>query len=42
LLATPLVSVTVATLWLREPLTLSLVAALVLILGGIALGASGD
>jgi drug/metabolite transporter (DMT)-like permease len=42
LLATPLVSVTVATLWLREPLTLSLVAALVLILGGIALGASSD
>lgn len=42
LLATPLVSVTVATLWLGEPLTLSLVAAIVLILSGIALGAAGD
>ena len=40
LLATPVVSVTVATLWLGEPLTMSLVAAIVLILGGIALGAT--
>jgi drug/metabolite transporter (DMT)-like permease len=38
LLATPVVSVVVATLWLGEPLTLSLVAAIALILGGIALG----
>jgi drug/metabolite transporter (DMT)-like permease len=41
LLATPVVGVVVATLWLGEPLTLSLVAAIVLILGGIAFGASG-
>jgi drug/metabolite transporter (DMT)-like permease len=40
LLATPVVSVTVATLWLGEPLTASLVTAIVLILGGIALGAT--
>lgn len=39
LLATPLVSTVVATLWLAEPLTLSLVIAIALILGGIALGA---
>jgi drug/metabolite transporter (DMT)-like permease len=38
LLATPVVSVALATLWLGEPLTLSLVAAIVLILGGVALG----
>ena len=38
LLTTPVVSVTVATLWLGEPLTLPLVAAIVLILGGIAIG----
>ena len=31
-------SVVIATLWLREPLTLSLLAALALILGGIAIG----
>jgi drug/metabolite transporter (DMT)-like permease len=42
LLATPVVSVIVATLWLGEPLTPSLVAAIVLILGGITLGATGD
>jgi drug/metabolite transporter (DMT)-like permease len=41
LLATPLVSIVVATLWLREPLTLSLLAAVVLILGGVALGLTG-
>jgi drug/metabolite transporter (DMT)-like permease len=40
LLATPVVSVGLATLWLGEPLTLSLLAAVVLILGGVALGAS--
>jgi drug/metabolite transporter (DMT)-like permease len=39
LLATPLVSTVVATLWLGEPLTLSLVIAIALILGGIAVGA---
>ena len=39
LLATPLVSTVVATLWLAEPLTLSLVIAIALILGGIAIGA---
>jgi len=37
LLATPVVSVVVATLWLGEALTPSLGAAIVLILGGIAL-----
>jgi drug/metabolite transporter (DMT)-like permease len=42
LLATPVVSVTVATLWLGEGLTFSLLAAIVLILGGVALGATGD
>jgi len=41
LLATPVVSVVLATAWLGEPLTVSLVAAIVLILGGVALGASG-
>ena len=40
LLATPVVSVVLATLWLGEPLTLSLVSAIVLILGGVALGMS--
>jgi drug/metabolite transporter (DMT)-like permease len=39
LLATPVVSVVIATLWLGEPVTLSLVSAIVLILGGVALGA---
>jgi drug/metabolite transporter (DMT)-like permease len=38
LLATPVVSTLVATLWLGEPLTLSLVVAIALILGGIAFG----
>jgi drug/metabolite transporter (DMT)-like permease len=42
LLATPVLSVVVATLWLGEPVTLSLVAAIVLILGGVALGATGE
>jgi drug/metabolite transporter (DMT)-like permease len=41
LLATPVVSVIVATLWLGEPLTLSLALAIVLILGGVAIGATG-
>jgi len=38
LLATPVVSVVVATVWLGEPLTPTLVIAIVLILGGVALG----
>jgi drug/metabolite transporter (DMT)-like permease len=42
LLTTPLVSVAAAVLWLGEPLTLPLVAAIVLILGGIALGITGN
>jgi drug/metabolite transporter (DMT)-like permease len=41
LLTTPVVSVAAATLWLGEPLTLLLVAAIVLILGGIAVGTTG-
>jgi drug/metabolite transporter (DMT)-like permease len=39
LLGTPAVSVVVATLWLREALSPSLVIAISLILGGIAIGA---
>jgi len=39
LLATPVLSVVVATLWLGEPLTVALVIAIVLILGGVAIGA---
>ena len=42
LLATPVVSIVVATLWLGETPTASLIAAVVLILGGVALGATGD
>jgi drug/metabolite transporter (DMT)-like permease len=42
LLATPVVSVITATLWLGEPLTISLVAAILLVLGGVAIGATGD
>jgi drug/metabolite transporter (DMT)-like permease len=38
LLATPLVSIVVATLWLGERVTLPLVIAAMLILGGVALG----
>jgi drug/metabolite transporter (DMT)-like permease len=40
LLATPLVSIVAATLWLGERPTVSLLAASVLILGGVALGAT--
>jgi drug/metabolite transporter (DMT)-like permease len=40
LLATPVVSVITATLWLGEPLSLSLVAAIALVLGGVAIGAT--
>jgi drug/metabolite transporter (DMT)-like permease len=41
LLATPVVSVITATWWLGEPLTLSLVGAIVLVLGGVAIGNRG-
>jgi drug/metabolite transporter (DMT)-like permease len=41
LLATPVVSVITATLWLGEPLTLTLVIAIVLVLGGVASGSTG-
>jgi drug/metabolite transporter (DMT)-like permease len=41
LLATPVVSVITATVWLGEPLTLTLVIAIVLVLGGVAIGSSG-
>ena len=40
LLATPVVSVIAATIFLGEPLTPSLLLAIVLILGGVALGAT--
>lgn len=40
LLATPVVSAITATLWLGEPLTVSLVVAIVLVLGGVAIGAT--
>ena len=42
LLLTPVLSVVVATLWLGEPITLSLLAALALILGGVALGTAAS
>ena len=42
LLATPVVGVVVATVWLREPLTHSLIVAIVLVLGGVAIGATSD
>jgi drug/metabolite transporter (DMT)-like permease len=42
LLATPVLSAVMATLWLGEPVTLSLLAAVVLILGGVALGTTGE
>jgi drug/metabolite transporter (DMT)-like permease len=38
LLTTPVVSVIIATFWLGEPLTVTLLAAIALILGGIAIG----
>jgi drug/metabolite transporter (DMT)-like permease len=41
LLATPVVSVITATVWLGEPLTLTLGIAIVLVLGGVAIGSSG-
>ena len=42
LLATPVVSVITATLWLGEPLTLSLIIAIVLVLGGVAIGSTAS
>jgi drug/metabolite transporter (DMT)-like permease len=41
LLATPVVSVVIATIWLGETPTLPLLAAIVLILGGVAIGVTG-
>lgn len=41
LLATPVVTVITATLWLGEPLSLSLVLAVILVLGGVAIGTTG-
>jgi drug/metabolite transporter (DMT)-like permease len=41
LLATPVVSVITATLWLGEPLTMTLVVAIALVLGGVAIGVTG-
>jgi len=41
LLATPVVSVITATLWLGEPVTVPLVVAIVLVLGGVAIGVTG-
>jgi drug/metabolite transporter (DMT)-like permease len=41
LLVTPVISTTIATLWLGEAITVSLVGAIVLILGGVALGTTG-
>jgi drug/metabolite transporter (DMT)-like permease len=35
------VSVITATVWLGEPLTLTLVIAIVLVLGGVAIGSTG-
>jgi drug/metabolite transporter (DMT)-like permease len=42
LLATPVVSIVIATLWLREAVTLSLVVAVALILGGVAIGTTAE
>lgn len=42
LLATPVVSIVVATLWLGERPTASLLAAVALILGGVAIGATSE
>jgi drug/metabolite transporter (DMT)-like permease len=42
LLATPVLSVVVATLWLGEAVTLSLLTAIALILGGVALGTTSE
>ena len=42
LLATPVVSVITAAWWLGEPVSLPLVLAIVLVLGGVALGVTGE
>jgi drug/metabolite transporter (DMT)-like permease len=42
LLVTPVISTIIATLWLGEAVTPSLVIAIVLILGGVALGTTGE
>jgi drug/metabolite transporter (DMT)-like permease len=42
LLATPVVSAVTAALWLREPIGPSLIAAIALILGGVAVGTAAD
>ena len=42
LLATPVLSTVIATFWLGEVVTLPLVAAIVLILGGVAIGTTGE
>lgn len=41
LLATPVVSIVVATLWLGEPLTPALLLAVALVLAGVAMGSAG-
>jgi len=41
LIATPVVSVITATIWLGEPLTVTLVVAIALVLGGVAIGVTG-
>ena len=40
LLATPIVGIVIAGLWLGEPITPSMIAAVLLVLGGVALGAT--
>jgi drug/metabolite transporter (DMT)-like permease len=42
LLATPVVSIVLATVWLSEPVTWPLAVAVVLILGGVALSATSS
>jgi drug/metabolite transporter (DMT)-like permease len=42
LLGTPIISLVVATAWLGEAITPSLVVAVLLILGGVAIGSTGD
>jgi len=42
LLGTPVISLVVATIWLGEAVTPSLVVAVLLILGGVAIGSTGD
>ena len=39
---TPVVSITAATLWLRERLTMPVVVSITLILGGVALVTTGS